>query len=266
MNVVITGSTRGIGRGMAREFLRRGHDVVVSSRGSGAVEKAVAELRAEFPDRRIVGKVCDVVQYTQVQALWEAAVQGLGPVDIWISNAGRDGMKVPFFMLPPDDYVQTVNTNLIGLMHCSRVVIPAMYQQKHGMIWNMEGFGSNGQVRMGIAPYGATKYALRYFTRAMVREVGKGPVKVGYLSPGIVITDLLVPPPEKRDARWEQTKKILNILADTVETVTPFLVEGMLANHGRNGAAVRWLTNGKIRWRFLTAPVRRRDVFSPLGY
>jgi NAD(P)-dependent dehydrogenase (short-subunit alcohol dehydrogenase family) len=265
MHVVITGSTKGIGLGMAREFLKRGHDVVVSSRGSAAVEKAVAQLRAAYPDREIVGKVCDVADYAQVQALWDAAAAGLGSVDIWVNNAGRDGAKVPFFMIPPDDYVKTINTNLIGLMNCNRVAIPKMYKQGTGMLWNMEGFGSNGAVRPTIGPYGTTKYGVRYFTKALIQELGKTPVKIGYLSPGIVITDLLVPPPERRDKNWERSKKILNILADTVETVTPYLVEGMLREHGKHGAAVRWLTNTKVQARFLMNVFRKRDVFGPLG-
>jgi hypothetical protein len=74
-----------------------------------------------------------------------------------------------------------------------------------------------------------------------------------------------VPPPEQRNKNWERSKKILNILADTVETVTPFLVAGMLARHGKNGAAVRWLSNGKVRSRFFMSIFRRRDVFGPLG-
>jgi NAD(P)-dependent dehydrogenase (short-subunit alcohol dehydrogenase family) len=265
MNVVITGSTRGIGLGLAHEFLKAGHDVLVSGRSSAAVEQVVARLRAEFPGRKTAGKVCEVADFAQVQGLWDAAVAAFGSVDIWVNNAGADGIKAPFFMLPPDNYVKTINTNIIGLMHCNRVAIPAMYKQGSGMIWNMEGFGSNGAVRPTLSVYGTSKSAVAYFTRALVKELGKSPVSVGYLSPGIVVTDLLVPPPERRNEHWEKSKKILNILADTVETVTPFLVAGMLANHGRNGAAVRWLTNGKVRMRFLMSIFRRRDVFGPLG-
>jgi NAD(P)-dependent dehydrogenase (short-subunit alcohol dehydrogenase family) len=264
MNVVITGSTKGIGLGMAREFLRRGHAVMVSSRGQAAVDQAVAGLQREFPQGRIAGHACDVVNYGEVQALWDAAVKAFGRVDIWVNNAGRDGTKVPFFMIPPEDYVQTVNTNLIGLMNCCRVVIGGMYRQKGGWIWNMEGFGSNGQIRPAVSPYGSTKYALRYFTQALVAELKNTPVKVGFLSPGIVTTEMLIPPPEQRGERWQQTRKILNILADTVETVTPFLVEGMLAAQ-QSGAAVRWLTKPKIWWRFFASSFRKRDVFTPLG-
>ena len=265
MNVVITGSTKGIGLGMAREFLKRGHAVMISSRGQAAVDAALAGLRREFPQARVAGHPCDVVEFAQAQALWDAAAAAFGRVDIWVNNAGRDGTKVPFFMLQPDDFRATVLTNLVGLMNCNRVCMTGMYQQQGGWIWNMEGFGSNDAVRPTVSVYASTKYAVRYFTKAMVMELAKTPIKVGYLSPGIVVTDLLVPPPDKRGERWQQSKKILNILADTVETVTPYLVEGMLAAR-ESGDAVRWLTGGKVRWRFFKSLFVKRDVFGPLGF
>ena len=100
--------------------------------------------------------------------------------------------------------------------------------------------------------------------RRLAEELKGTPVKMCYLSPGIVVTDMLVPPPDRRGEAWEQVKKILNILADTVETVTPFLVEGML-NAKNNGDAVRWLTKGKVMRRFFMSRFRKRDIFTPLG-
>lgn len=264
MNVVITGSTKGIGHGMARQFLMRGHDVMISSRRSDAVSQTVLKLAEEFPQRTIGGQACDVSEYDDVQRLWDKSLETLGSVDIWINNAGTDGLKVPFFAMPREDYLQTINTNMIGLLHCNRVVIPGMYAQGGGAIWNMEGFGSNGQTRPGASVYGATKYALKYFTQSVSEELKGTPVRVCFLSPGIVVTDMLVPPPDKRGEAWEQVKKILNVLADTVDTVTPFLVDGIL-NAKKNGAAVRWLTPAKIRWRFLMNMFKKRDVFTPLG-
>ncbi|NND35514.1 MAG: SDR family oxidoreductase [Gammaproteobacteria bacterium] len=264
MNIVITGSTKGIGYGMARAFLKRGHDVMISSRSPEAVASGVENLRAEFPARSIAGLPCDVANYGDVERLWVGALDSLGSVDIWVNNAGRDGLKMPFFALPVDDYMLTIQTNVVGLLNCNRVVVPGMYKQGGGAIFNMEGFGSNGQTRPTVGVYGMTKYALRYFTKAISQELAKTPVRMGYLSPGIVVTDMLVPPPDQRGERWEQTKKILNILADTVETVTPFLVEGMLKST-QNGDAVRWLTPGKVRWRFFASLFRKRDIFTPLG-
>jgi NAD(P)-dependent dehydrogenase (short-subunit alcohol dehydrogenase family) len=260
MNVVITGSTRGIGFGLAREFLRLGHSVTVSGRTAGAVDAAVERLTAAFPGARLAGVPCDVARYADVEGLWAGAVGALGPVDIWINNAGRDGLKVPFASVPPADYEATVATNLVGLMHCTRVCLDGMGQQGSGWIWNMEGFGSNGAVRASMGIYGCTKAALTYFTRTLEKELAGSPVKIGFLSPGIVLTDMLLPPPGERGERWLQARRIYNIMADTVETVTPFLVDGILRAR-RNGASVRWLTPGRIAWRFARSLFVKRDLF-----
>jgi NAD(P)-dependent dehydrogenase (short-subunit alcohol dehydrogenase family) len=265
MNIVITGSTQGIGLGLAREFLRRGHDVMISSRRQQAVDEVVAELRTAWPARKIAGCVCDVGIYADDQRLWDAAVADLGSVDIWVNNAGTEVGKTMLFLQDPATIAATIQTNLTGMMYCNQIAIKGMYKQPGGgKIFNMEGFGSNGMVRPAVSVYGSTKCALRHFTKSMVLELQDTPVKVCYLSPGIVITDLLVPPPDKRGKSWEQSKKILNLLADTVDTVTPFLVEGML-NVKEGGEAVRWLTPRKIMRRKFLSLFKKRDVFTPLG-
>jgi NADP-dependent 3-hydroxy acid dehydrogenase YdfG len=182
-----------------------------------------------------------------------------------VNNAGTEVGQAMLFMQKPETIAATIQTNLIGLMYCNQIAIKGMYGQPDGgKIFNMEGFGSNGMVRPAVSVYGSTKCAVRHFTKSMVAELKGTKVKVCYLSPGIVITDLLVPPPEKRGKGWEQSKKILNLLADTVETVTPFLVEGML-NAQEGGDAIRWLTPRKVIGRKLMSYVKKRDVFTPLG-
>ncbi len=264
MNVVITGSTKGIGLGMATEFLRRGHKVVISSRSQVAVDETVASLAQQFAPDRVAGEACDVRQYEQVQKLWNAGKEALGRIDIWINNAGRDGTQDMFHQLPPDDYVATVNTNLIGLMHCNRIAIAEMRQQGGGKIFNMEGFGSDGSTMARYAPYGATKYALRYFTKVLVKECKNSPVAMCYLSPGMVLTDMLISEEIRQSPDWERKRNVYNILADTVETVTPWLVEGILNTKG-NGAAVRWLTTPKVIGRFLMSRFKKRDILTPMG-
>jgi len=104
--------------------------------------------------------------------------------------------------------------------------------------------------------------ALRYFTRSLQREVKGKPVIVGTMSPGIVVTDLLIQGIESRPvAEQAGTKRMLSILADTVETVTPFLVENALANT-RPNPEIAWLTTPKVIWRFLSSAFNRRDLFS----
>lgn len=257
--VVITGSTRGIGFGMAQVFLERGCRVVVSGRQQSSVESAVAQLSALAPGDRLLGQACDVAEFAQVQALWDATVARFGRVDIWINNAGITTHDVKLWDLAPDTIKGVIDTNLIGVMYGCKVAINGMIRQGGGFIYNMEGYGSGGEVMDGNVPYGSTKYALRYLTKALIKETKGQPVKIGYLSPGMVTTDMLMGmiPPE----REAQTKRIYNILADKVETVTPWLVDHILAND-KAGAAFRWLTTPKILARFLMATVRKRDLFA----
>jgi short-subunit dehydrogenase len=264
MNIVITGSTKGIGLGLAREFLRRGHSVLVTSRGQTALDAAISDLGSKFPPEHIAALPCDVSNYDNVTALWDKAIEAFGSVDIWINNAGRNTVQELFHEVPPQDYVATVQTNLIGLMHCSHVAIRRMREQGHGKIFNMEGFGSNGSAQPKYGPYGATKCALHYFTKVLVKENKDSPVDIFYLSPGMVITDMLASDDIQQSPDWQKRRRIYNILADRVDTVTPWLADGILSAK-ENGDAVRWLTTPKAMWRFLIARFRKRDIMTPLG-
>lgn len=261
-NVVITGSTRGIGYGLAYEFLKRGHNVVVTGRTQEAVEKAVEKLAAEFPSLKVVGVPCDVSDMAQVQNLWDRATQELSDIGIWINNAGINNSRVPIAKLPPEQMRNVLYTNILGMMFGCQVALKGMRAQGRGAIYNFEGFGSNGMHSPGSSIYGSTKYAIRYFTKCLVKETANSPVIVGTMSPGIVLTDMTLrdrdnlPPPA-----WQAVKKVYNILADRVETVTPYLVEGVLANQ-IHGAKVHWLTPRETAWRFLKARFgHQRNLF-----
>jgi NAD(P)-dependent dehydrogenase (short-subunit alcohol dehydrogenase family) len=256
--VVITGSTRGIGYGMAQEFLKRGWSVVINGRSQSSVDDAIKTLGND--PKKIGGAAADMSNYEQVQALWDAAVKQFGKVDYWVNNAGIDIESANFWELPPDEYRKILEINLLGVMNASHVALNGMMKQGSGQLFNMEGFGSDGRKGLGMASYGSTKYALRYFTQSLAMEVAKTPVKVSTISPGMVITDLLVGKYDKSSAEWARVKRIFNILADKVETVSVFLVEGMIANQ-KNNAAIAWLTTPKIAWRFMTASFIKRDVF-----
>lgn len=257
--VVITGSTRGIGRGLAEAFLARECKVVVSGRSADAVAELVAELEAQHPGR-VAGAACDITQAQQIQGLWQAAADKFGKVDVWINNAGISLPRGPLHEADPAGIEAIVATNLTGVLLANRIVIAQMAQQGGGQVWNMEGFGSNGATQPGIAAYGATKRAINYLNKALQKELKDSPVQVCTLSPGIVVTDLLVGDYDTSSEAWAKSKKIFNILGDTVETVTPWLAEQVLASN-KPGAKVAWLTTPKAFVRFMTAGFNKRDLF-----
>ena len=259
--IVVTGSTRGIGRGLAVEFLRLGHSVVVTGRGATAVTAAVTELQKLGP---VLGQTLDVRSLQANQAVWDAAVARFGRVDMWINNAAIATDHVLLGELPGDQIAATVDTNLTGAMYGTRVALAGMLRQGSGRIYMFEGFGSNDMTSPGLAVYGATKRALTYFTAAVAGEYKDSPVIIGSLSPGMVPTDLLLYSSKGNDpAQWARAKKLMNILADPVEVVTPWLAEQALAA-SRQGVKIEWLTRGKALRKFLMAPFRKRDIISPI--
>lgn len=255
--VVVTGSTRGIGHGIARELLNLGHSVVVGGRSQASTDRATEALGE--PDR-VLGHPCDVGDPAQVQALWDAATARFGRVDVWVNNAGMGSATQDFETHEFAEMEAVVRTNVLGLMHGSAVAMRGMKAQGHGRIFNMEGLGSVPKtVIAGTALYGSTKAAVRYLTKAMAKEAEGTPVSVCHLSPGMVITDLFLGPDGANvDGDF---RTIANVLADRVETVTPFLAAGITSDVP-NGVRINWLTNGKIAWRFASSPFRKRDLFA----
>jgi NAD(P)-dependent dehydrogenase (short-subunit alcohol dehydrogenase family) len=262
--IVVTGSTRGIGKGLAGELLRRGHNVAISGRTRAAADAAVAELQPlASGGARAVGFACDVSRADELQRLWDEAVREFGRVDIWVNNAGLSHPRQRGGEMRAEDIRSVEETNLLGMMLATRVALLGMQGQPGGgVIYNMEGFGSNGMMTPGMSLYGASKFALTYFNKALLAETRDGPVKVCYLSPGIVLTDLLKRDMGSNDPQdWERTKRVYNILADRVETVTPFLAEGILRND-KAGARVAWLTGGKAARRFFMSLFRKRQLIT----
>lgn len=255
--IVVTGSTRGIGHGLAREFLTRGHRVVVSGRSQASVDAGLSTLSALG---EVIGQPCNVGDPSAVQRLWDTAIEKFGRVDIWINNAALAPDHSLFAEIPGEQIAATIDANLAGTMYGTQVALNGMIKQGSGKIYTFEGFGSDGMTSPGLAVYGATKRAVRYFTAAVAKEYANSPVIVGSLSPGMVPTDLLIYSSRGEDlAKWERTKRIMNILGDAVETVTPWLAEQAIANQ-RNGARIAWLTRGKAARRFISPKYRKRDI------
>lgn len=262
--VVITGSTRGIGRGLAQNFLARGCKVAVSGRRDETVSRTVTELAAGAEAARVTGCAGDIARLQDLEALWRCAADAFGPVDVWINNAGVSIHRAPLWEQSAADLEAIVNTNLTGLLLANKVALAGMKEQGGGQIWNMEGFGSNGMAQPGLAAYGATKRAVNYLNKALSKDAAGTGVQICTLSPGIVVTDLLVGDYDLESKQWRKAKRTFNILGDTVETVAPHLVEGILKAN-RDGAKVAWLTTGKAMRRFLTAPFRKRELFAHLS-
>lgn len=260
-NVVITGSTRGIGLGMAHAFLARGCRVVINGRTQESVGQACTELAAAYNASQVFGFAAVVSEAEQVEALWRYAKQELDSVDIWLNNAGLGHETDSFWELPNNETKPVIEVNVLGTIYGAQVAMRGMLEQGHGQIYNMEGFGSGGNVRQGLSLYGTSKAAVRYLTAAMVEETKNSGILIGSLSPGMVMTDLVLDRFKDDPEALAKNKRIFNIIADSVDNVTPWLVDRILSNE-KHGVRINYLSRTKMAGRFLLAPFSKRDLFA----
>jgi NAD(P)-dependent dehydrogenase (short-subunit alcohol dehydrogenase family) len=259
-NIVITGSTRGIGYGLAEAFLQSGCSVVVSGRNEASTTASAERLTSEHGPGRIHGLACNVADPQAVESLWEGAVARLGRVDIWVNNAGHAGEMGMVWERPADEVQSVIETNVIGVIFGSQVAMRGMKAQGGGAIYNMEGMGSDGRKHAGLSLYGTTKYAVHYFTESLAMEAKDTNLLVGSLRPGMVATDMIRNRYKDRPEEWERAKRIFNIIAEPVDKVTPWLARQMLDNR-KNSVTLSYSSTPKMLWKFLRSPFVKNDVF-----
>ncbi|XP_047974437.1 probable chlorophyll(ide) b reductase NYC1, chloroplastic [Salvia hispanica] len=273
-NVVITGSTRGLGKALAREFILSGDRVIVTSRSAESVDKTVKELsenlkqvivvtggssRKHLRHAKVVGIPCDVSNPEDVSKLANFAVNELGSVDIWVNNAGTNKGFRPLLQFSDEDIQQIVSTNLVGSILCTREALRIMGSQRNGgHIFNMDGAGSGGSSTPLTAVYGSTKCGLRQLQSSLLKESKKSKVGVHTASPGMVLTDLLL------SGASVKNKQMFNIICELPETVARTLVPRMRVVKG-NGKAINYLTPPRILLALVTAWLRRARWFDDQG-
>jgi short-subunit dehydrogenase len=263
-HILITGSTRGIGFGLAKRFIESGLKVTINGTTQSKVDSAIDKLRNIYPDALIQGFVADVCMIHEVETLWNKAVMGFGEINIWINNAGIDQPRINIWEIKPDEIEHILKTNITGVINGSIIAFSKMLNQDEAQIFNMEGFGSDGMIMNKMTLYGTTKRAVSYFTRSMAKEAEKSRVKIGTLSPGMVVTDFLLNSLKSNLKDADKNKKVFNILADDVKTVSQFLSTRILKNT-KNNVHITWLTKQKVIWRFLKSLFVKRNLFKKLN-
>lgn len=263
--IVITGSARGLGFELATRFCKAGYNVVLNDVHESKLQIAKIKLEAVEGAGKVFAFFGDVSSLESMQNLAAYAAENCGSIDIWVNNAGINQPMKAIWELSEREIGLVIDVDLKGAIFGSKAAMEQMAKQGSGAIYNMEGYGSNDAMMLGLNMYGTSKRAVTHFTQALAKESEERQtgVIVGRLSPGIMITDFTtgalggkgnIDLPEK-------TKKVYNILGDYPDVVADFLVAKMLKNT-KNNAHIEWLTGGKAAWRFMTAAFNKRDFFA----
>lgn len=176
---IVTGSGKGIGKGIALAFAEAGADVVCCARTVSDIEAVAKEIRAK--GRRSLAIRCDVTAEEQVQKLADEAVREFGRIDILVNNAGGTTAFGPLVEMTRRDFENTVALNLIGTFLCSKAAAKVMLKQKSGCIINISTRDSI-QPCIGRIAYGAAKAGVNSLTKTLAWE----------LAPAIRVNGILV--------------------------------------------------------------------------
>jgi short-subunit dehydrogenase len=246
MHVVITGGTRGIGQGMVLHFLKKGHNVTFTGTSQNSIDKHIDELEGNF-----LAIVCDVRNKSDIENVKTLAIEQFGNIDIWVNNAGVDQDRLDVASLREDEIKRVIDVNVTGMILGTSVALELMKQQGYGVVYNMEGLGSNNMTIPKTIIYGSSKHLLTYFSKGCNKELkAYDNIFVGRLQPGMVFTDLLM------KNLGDDGMKVARIIGNKVEDVAPYLVLGML----KRKKHVKFPSMLRAFPRLFTMPFKKRDI------
>ncbi len=186
---VITGSSKGIGRGIAHRFAREGAKIVINGRSPDAVERTTAEIRELGAPA--ISVVADVTVRSDVDRLFDDTLKAFGTVDILVNNAQTPvnrGERGPFLSMTPDGWDAYVAANMGALFYCTYRAVHIMAPRRRGAIVNISSNGASRAHRYTIA-YDSVKGAMDSFTKAVAVDLAPWGIRVNAIRPGLIAVD-----------------------------------------------------------------------------
>lgn len=186
-SAIITGGSRGIGKAVAREFLREGAQVMLAARSAEELESARQELIKD--GGRVEVCVTDVSKQNDIRALVAEAKKKFGVIDIVVNAAGIYGPIGPSEQVDFDEWKHTFEINVFGTFAVLQEVLPGMRAEKHGKIINFSGGGDGPFPR--FTAYSASKVSVVRLTESLAAEVKEDGIDINVIAPGAVNTVFL---------------------------------------------------------------------------
>ncbi|MEM3722997.1 MAG: SDR family oxidoreductase, partial [Candidatus Hadarchaeales archaeon] len=186
---IVTGASKGIGRCIAETFAREGCALTIVSRNLEEIAAAAKEMGKYGAD--VLALKCDVSREEEVKKMVDATIEKFGKIDILVNNAGIYGPLGPFVGNSLEEWKQTIEINLLGVVNCTKFVLPHMIAARKGKIINLSGGGAGGPPTPTLSAYFTSKVAVVAFTEILAAEVKDFNIQVNAIAPGAVNTRLL---------------------------------------------------------------------------
>lgn len=190
--VIITGSGRGIGKGIAEVFADFGSKIVITDIDENTAKETAAEIAKKGVET--LSYVCDVSKFDQVEAMMVDVAAKWGKIDVLVNNAGitQDGL---FLRMKPEQWQKVLDINLTGTYNCTSAAVNVMRKAKKGAIINISSIAAGGNP--GQANYSASKAGVIGFTKALGKELAPMGIRVNAIAPGFIQTAMTDKIPEK---------------------------------------------------------------------
>jgi NAD(P)-dependent dehydrogenase (short-subunit alcohol dehydrogenase family) len=223
-NVVVTGSSTGIGQATAVSLARAGHSVFATMRNPDA-SGPLLELASEHAGNLQV-RALDVNRDESVAGCFDA-ILAVGRIDALVNNAGVGGGG-SVEETPLDTFRSCMETNFFGTLRCTKAVLPAMREQRSGCIVNVSSIAG----RMGLAghgPYAASKFALEGLSEVLAQELFGLGVGVALVEPGVIATPIFQKVPRPPPTKYPHRARLLAFFkASLAEPVSPSVVGDLI--------------------------------------
>ena len=200
--VIITGASRGIGRGIAEVFAKQGANIAFTFRSSDEKAKALEdELSAN--GCKVKGYKSDASNFEAAQQLAVDVLEEFGSIDVLVNNAGitKDGLLM---RMSEDDFDRVMDVNMKSVFNMTKAVLRPMLKQRKGSIINMSSVvGVKGNA--GQANYSASKAAINGFTKSTALELGSRNIRCNSIAPGFVETEMTEALEEDQIQEWRNS-------------------------------------------------------------
>ncbi len=191
---LVTGSSRGIGRAIARQLARDGYAVCINYKErQDKAQELLQQLQAE--GCRVMMAQADVSDRQQVNAMVKSIEDTFGPVSLLVNNAGVAGQCL-FQDVTDEMWNRYFGVNLNGAFHTIQAVLPAMLREHQGSIINISSIWGQRGASCEVT-YSCTKAALIGLTRSLAMELAPSQIRVNCVAPGVIKTDMLSALPEE---------------------------------------------------------------------
>jgi short-subunit dehydrogenase len=223
--VVITGSTRGIGKAIAEACGKAGAKLVICSRNNLKVKKVLKHFKEK--GYSVTGISTDVSKIEDLNQLFNHSLKTWGQIDVWINNAGISSGYRHLEQISSEEIKRIVDINLTATLQACRIIIPYFKDQGKGILINMSGRGGDGDHSPYMVPYTATKSAITTLTKSLSEENINFPISINSVVPGMVETDFYkdVKTDSEGKQELESLPYVLNAFGVPLKTVGKFFVE-----------------------------------------